>query len=48
MRVSEEAIRTGAGVAMYQGKLVGPPIRKKAEKVLAVMDLVKQKEMLCE
>lgn len=35
----------GEGVAMLNGKMIGPPMRKKAEKVLAMMDLIEKKNM---
>lgn len=31
----------GSGVAMYNGKMIGPPMRKRAEKVLEVMERIK-------
>lgn len=31
----------GSGVAMYNGKMIGPPMRKRAEKVLEIMELIK-------
>ena len=34
----------GSGVAMYNGKMVGPPMRKRAEKVLSIMELIKEHE----
>lgn len=34
----------GSGVAMYNGKMIGPPMRKRAEKVLEIMNLIKRHE----
>ena len=31
----------GSGVAMYNGKMIGPPMRTRAEKVLEIMELIK-------
>lgn len=36
----------GSGVAMYNGKMIGPPMRKRAEKVLEIMELIKQNEKI--
>ncbi len=40
----KKASSEGSGVAMYQGKMIGPPMRKRAEKVLEIMELVTKKE----
>ena len=34
----------GSGVAMYKDKMIGPPMRKRAEKVLEIMELIKNNE----
>lgn len=34
----------GSGVAMYKDKMIGPPMRKRAEKVLEIMELIKSNE----
>ncbi len=34
----------GSGVAMYKDKMIGPPMRKRAEKVLEIMELIKENE----
>ena len=34
----------GSGVAMYKDKMIGPPMRKRAEKVLETMELIKEHE----
>lgn len=34
----------GSGVAMYNGKMIGPPMRKRAEKVLEIMELIRDHE----
>lgn len=34
----------GSGVAMYKDKMIGPPMRKRAEKVLEIMELIKKNE----
>lgn len=38
----KDAERTGSGVAMFNGVMVGPPMRKRAEKVLEIMKLVEE------
>lgn len=38
----KEAEKTGSGVALLNGKMIGPPMRKRAEKVL---DMVRQAEL---
>lgn len=40
----EEAKKIGSGVAMLNGKMVGPPMKKRAEKVLQIMELVNENE----
>jgi citrate lyase subunit beta/citryl-CoA lyase len=34
----------GSGVAMYKDKMIGPPMRKRAEKVLEIMELIRNNE----
>ena len=38
------AISEGAAIAMYQDKMIGPPMRKRAEKILEVMEQIREKE----
>ena len=40
----KQSAEEGSGVAMYNGKMIGPPMRKRAEKVLAIMELIKKNE----
>lgn len=40
----EEAKKTGSGVTMLNGKMIGPPMRKRAEKVLHIMGLIEKNE----
>ena len=35
-----ESIKTGSGVAMLNGRMIGPPMRKRAEKILRIMELI--------
>lgn len=51
VRRSEEIVEAcrlsalqGSGVAMYKDKMIGPPMRKRAEKVLEIMELIKDSE----
>ena len=41
----KEAEKTGSGVAMLNGKMIGPPMRKRAEKVLRIMELIEKHEL---
>lgn len=36
------AEKNGSGVAMLNGKMIGPPMRKRAEKVLSLMELIEK------
>ena len=38
----QEAEKTGSGVAMLNGKMIGPPMRKRAQKVLHIVELAKK------
>ena len=38
-----EAKRTGSSIAVLDGKMIGPPMRKRAEKVVALADLIEKK-----
>lgn len=40
----KKSSKEGSGVAMYNGKMVGPPMRKRAEKVLEIMELIEGNE----
>ena len=40
----KESIKTGSGVAMFNGKMIGPPMRKRAEKILEIMELVEDND----
>lgn len=40
----KQSAAEGSGVAMYNGKMIGPPMRKRAEKVLEIMELIKRNE----
>jgi len=40
VEATKEAQKRGSGVAMLNGKMVGPPMRKRAEKVLSIMELI--------
>lgn len=40
----EEAKKKGSGVAMLGKKMIGPPMRKRAQKVLKLIDLINKKE----
>lgn len=44
VKAVEEAKGIGSGVAMLNGKMVGPPMRKRAEKVLQIIELVERNE----
>lgn len=44
MDACRTAAEEGSGVAMYNGRMVGPPMRKRAEKVLAMMEQIHRKE----
>ncbi len=51
VRRSEEIVEAcrlsslaGSGVAMYKDKMIGPPMRKRAEKVLEIMELIRNNE----
>lgn len=39
-----KSAKEGTGVAMYNGKMIGPPMRKRAEKVLEIAKLIEKKE----
>lgn len=34
----EESSREGSGVAMYNGSMIGPPMERRARKVLALLE----------
>jgi len=38
----KESSKAGSGVAMLNGKMIGPPMRKRAEKVLEIVELAKK------
>ena len=40
VRLSDEAFKTGKGVAVINGKFIGPPMLKKAKDILRKMDLM--------
>ncbi len=40
----KQSAAEGSGVAMYKDKMIGPPMRKRAEKVLETMELIRQHE----
>lgn len=40
----KESIKSGSGVAMLNGKMIGPPMRKRAEKILEIMELVEDND----
>ncbi|QXM05960.1 HpcH/HpaI aldolase/citrate lyase family protein [Crassaminicella indica] len=42
----EEANKRGSGVAMLENKMIGPPMKKRAEKVLRIIELIEQKVKL--
>lgn len=44
MEACQKAITEGTGVAMYNGKMVGPPMKKRAEKVLALIEQISKRE----
>lgn len=44
METYKKSSLCGSGVAMYKGKMIGPPMRKRAEKVLETMELIKHYE----
>jgi citrate lyase subunit beta/citryl-CoA lyase len=44
LELSEEAITNGAGVAIKNGKFIGPPMIKAAKKVLLKRNLIDSKE----
>ena len=39
----EETAKTGGSIAVLDGKMIGPPMRKRAEKVVALADLINKK-----
>ena len=39
-----QSAQAGSGVAMYKDKMIGPPMRKRAEKVLETMELIREHE----
>lgn len=39
----EEALKSGGSIAVLDGKMIGPPMRKRAEKVVALADLIEEK-----
>lgn len=39
----EAAEKTGSGVALLEGAMIGPPMRKRAEKVISMVNLLKDK-----
>ena len=40
----KQSAQAGSGVAMYKDKMIGPPMRKRAEKVLETMELIREHE----
>ena len=44
MEAWNNAQEEGAAIAMYQDKMIGPPMRKRAEKILEVMERIREKE----
>ena len=40
----KKSAQEGSGVAMYKDKMIGPPMRKRAEKVLETMELIREHE----
>lgn len=44
LKAWEKAACEGSGVAMYQGKMIGPPMRKKAERILKYMERIERHE----
>lgn len=44
MEMCEKAVKEGSGVAMLNGKMIGPPMRKRAKKVLNIMEQIRNKE----
>ncbi len=42
IKACREAEACGTGVAMIDGQMVGPPMRKRAEKVLEIMEMIEQ------
>lgn len=44
MEACKKAEGEGSGVVMYNGKMVGPPMRKRAQKVLEIMELIHKNE----
>lgn len=41
-----EAKQAGGSIAVLDGKMIGPPMRKRAEKVVALADLIEKKHVL--
>ncbi len=39
----EETLKTGGSIAVLDGKMIGPPMRKRAEKVVALAKLIEEK-----
>ncbi len=39
----EETLKTGGSIAVLDGKMIGPPMRKRAEKVVMLADLIEKK-----
>ena len=44
MEAWQTAMEEGVAIAMYQDKMIGPPMRKRAEKILEVMERIREKE----
>lgn len=44
MEACRKAEQEGSGVVMYNGKMVGPPMRKRAQKVLEIMELIRKND----
>lgn len=39
----EETLKSGGSIAVLDGKMIGPPMRKRAEKVVALADMIEEK-----
>ena len=46
IRLSDEAEKEGRGVAVMNGKFIGPPLVKRAQKTIEQAELVEYKEKI--
>lgn len=45
MEAWKNAMAEGTAIAMYQDQMIGPPMKKRAEKILGIMEQIRQREI---